>query len=195
MRTSTLLKRLPYLPVADAYCSEAGGRIFHRVPSSDSAAINGDASSPTYTATPQNYDGANDKDVEPFTIVEDMEWRRQMEKLQAAGTDGFVGEEIHFQSSTEQESRISVTERKGKLWEFARQLSDMGYVLDTNGYSTCFRVNRKQQTTVSAEDFDRLLHGEAIQCPSELATSTNLGCIDYYPVASGKKNWYVTYSM
>jgi hydroxymethylpyrimidine pyrophosphatase-like HAD family hydrolase len=56
-------------------------------------------------------------------------------------------------------------------------------VIDSKGYSTCFRVNRSQQTNVEAFDLVRNLI-----VPTELATSTNLGCIDFYPKDSGKKN-------
>ena len=194
MRTSTLLKRLPYLPLADAYCSEAGGRIFYARSNHDPT-INNIKNVPTYTATPKKYDGADPADLKPFTIVEDMEWRREMEQPHAAGTDGYVGAEINLlqdSSNSNVSHPIPVSERAGKLWEFAHKLTAKGFVLDTKGYSTCFRVNKKQQTSVSQEDFERLLRGECIvACPTELATSTNLGCIDYYPVARGKKKWYV----
>jgi len=61
-------------------------------------------------------------------------------------------------------------------------------VLDMESYSTCFRVNRKHQMESGMDKFDALLRGE-IERPLGLATSINLGCIDFYPVDSGKKNW------
>lgn len=184
MRTSTLLKRLPFLPKADAYCSEAGGRIFLR---KDAASDNDNNNQRSFNVKPESYEGAEARDLMPFDIVEDMEWRRKMQRVQAAGTDGYHGAELDLQTS--QEMPVPIADRVGTLWDFARHLSAKGYVLDTEGYASCFRVNRKQQTQVSNDDFEELLHGHVLECPPELGTSVNLGCIDYYPVESGKKNW------
>lgn len=157
------MSRLPYLPLADVYCSEAGGRIFF---------ASGDPTGESIRVDPNPYDGATEEDLKPFFLVEDIEWRTKMERADAAGMDGFLGAEV--------------SERSGKLWSHARKLEEEGFVLDTKGYSTCFRVNCKQQT--DGVDFDALLEGK-ISYPRELATSTNLGCVDFYPVDSGKKNW------
>jgi hypothetical protein len=183
MRASTLLARLPYLPKADAYCCEVGGRIFYPVKTSQQQKDEG----AFRRVQPVEYEGAEALDLEPFSLVEDMEWRRRMERKGAAGKDGFVSNEIT--DSPSQTSSIPVTERKGILWDHARRLTEQGFVLDTKGYSTCFRVNEKHQT--SKEKFLNLLLGGQIEYPPELATSINLGCVDYYPVSSGKKNWYV----
>jgi len=177
MRTSTLVKRLPYLPKADAYCAEAGGRIFYASTNPTEA---------SFRVDPRPYQGATQRDLEPFYLVEDLEWRRKMESIDAAGKDGFIGAELRT-SSDSSETPVSVSKRTGALWAHARELENQGYVLDTKGYSTCFRVNQKQQTS-SAADFDALLQGK-IDCPTELATSTNLGCVDFYPASSGKRNW------
>lgn len=174
MRTSTLINRLPYLPKADVYCSEAGGRIFYTSESPMGESVRVD---------PNPYDGATQEDLKPFFVVEDVEWRSKMERVDAAGMDGFVGAELKAESF---QTTVPVSERTGALWSHARNLEGKGFVLDTTGYSTCFRINRKQQT--GAVDFDALLQGK-ITCPGELATSTNLGCVDFYPIDSGKKNW------
>ena len=85
----------------------------------------------------------------------------------------------------------SLNERDGLLWDFARHLTEQGYVIDMKGYSACFRVNRKQQPkTMTDDDFAKLTDG-TIQPWEGLATSVNLSCVDYYPATSGKKNWYV----
>lgn len=206
MRTSTLLKRLPYLPRADAYCtcrhmsfddislllsvcvfidklsssfaihitgSEAGGRIFY--PSEPNT-------SDGNSFTPAPFDGCTPSDLTPFGLVEDLEWRRRMQRIDAAGMQGYG-------DSLGSEAKVPVQERNGLLWEYARTLTSMGYVLDTKGYSTCFRINRKQQTTISEDEFGALLSGK-VPRPAGLGTSTNLGCVDFYPVESGKKNWY-----
>jgi len=174
MRTSTLINRLPYLPKADVYCSEAGGRIFFAIENPTGESIRVD---------PNPFDGATQDDLKPFFIVEDIEWRSKMERDDAAGVDGFLGAELNSKSF---ETSVPASERAGALWRHARNLEKKGFVLDTKGYSTCFRVNRKQQT--EDVDFDALLEGK-ISCPGKLATSTNLGCVDFYPVNSGKKNW------
>lgn len=108
-----------------------------------------------------------------------------MEKPTAAGTEGFPD----YRKALGSEPAVPVAKRGGLLWDYARTLQSKGYVLDTNGYSTCFRVNRKQQTTISDEEFDALLSGQ-VPRPPALGTSTNLGCVDFYPIESGKKHWY-----
>lgn len=178
MRASTLFKRLSYLPRADAYCCEAGGRIFYPVTDGDQGC---------FRVQPQQYDGAQPGDLEPFYLTEDKDWRKAMERLDAAGKDGFVGNEL---DSNKDESRqpIPLSCREGALWSHARALMATGFVIDSKGYSTCFRVNREYQG--DAADLDLLVNGE-IGCPVVLSTSTNLGCVDFYPASSGKKNWYV----
>jgi len=45
----------------------------------------------------------------------------------------------------------------------------------------------QQQTKVSAEEFNAL---KSINVSDRgLATSVNLGCVDFYPRTSGKRNW------
>jgi hypothetical protein len=116
----------------------------------------------------------------PFTLVEDMEWRRRMSMLDAAGPDGFH----------DAKPQIPLDQRTGKLWEYALGLVNQGYVLDTNGYSTAFRVNRKMQPKHLLEGFDEFMEKCAMRqnVPQELGCSTNLGCVDVYPVNSGKEN-------
>ena len=103
-----------------------------------------------------------------------------MEQEYAAGPDRFGNHD----SAPDETS--SIEQRSGALWSFAKSLQEKGLVLDTKGYATCFRVNRNQQTTNGL--FDDLLSG-AISHPPELASSVNLGCIDFYPNISGKKHW------
>lgn len=185
MRSSTLLKRLPYLPRADAYCCEAGGRIYYPtiLPSSLNAS-QAEEDGTYHRIVPIPYDGADPSDLQPFFLQEDSQWRSLMERSDAAGLDGFAG-------SGDRVAPVPLEQRKGALWAFARLLKERGLVLDTQGYATCFRVNKNQQ--ISEESrllFDKLLSGE-IEHPTELATSVNLGCIDFYPAISGKKQWFV----
>lgn len=173
MRSSTLLKRLPYLPKADVYCCEAGGRIFYpaQLQSID-----------TYRVFPKAFNGAVSDDMEPFSLIEDMEWRKRIEQTSAAGMDGFIGSELNGNSDKE----ILFNDRKGCLWDFARSLVGRGFTIDAVGYCTCFRVNKSHQKHSSL--FDTLLTS-SIKVPSELAFSSNLGCVDFYPTISGKKKW------
>lgn len=84
------------------------------------------------------------------------------------------------------EEEVPIAQRQGHLWDFANQLvEEEGFVLDTKSYSTCFRVNKKHQTN---DKFDELLAGEIAHPEAKIGKSTNLGCIDFYPVLSGKEN-------
>jgi len=163
-RTSTLLTRLAFLPKADAYASEGGGRIFYPV---DLNSMEGDGYN-GFVVHPVKYDGASDddgdgqknNDLTPFGLREDMTWRTKMEETDAAGKDGYRGmdNEIRGISDDKKEAVVPVPEREGKLWEFAQTLLDRGFVIDSKGYSACFRVNRKHQTNgrITNEDFDSL---------------------------------------
>lgn len=182
MRTSTLLKRLPFLPLADAYCAEGGGRIFYRV-----TLDSGEDEAPSFVVYPEAYDGATPKDLQPFTLREDSTWRQKMEQPDAAGTDGFIGVEVDTDAAAD---AVPLKDRAGALWEYAQELVSQGYVLDIDDYATNFRVNRKQQTTKDAkENFQESLLAKTSTCPPGISTSTNLGCVDFYPSESGKKNW------
>lgn len=130
-----------------------------------------------------------------------MKWRALMEV--GAGKEGYAGNEAESARCEESddveclidyestfgfpEEEIPVSDRKGLLWDYARRLEQEGFVLDTKSYSTCFRVNKKHQTGEAIDGFEALLNGDVAH-PSELGKSTNLGCIDYYPTASGKRN-------
>ena len=173
-RASTLLSRLPYLPKADAYCCEAGGRIFY--PTDEVA-------EDSFKVIPEKYDGADEESLRPFSIVEDLDWRRKIEEK--AGPFGSVTlKDLAINPGLQ----ADINERNGLLWDFARSLAARGYVLDTKGYSACFRVNKKHQTTVSDDEFVSLLDGK-IKPYVGLASSINLSCIDFYPEESGKRNW------
>lgn len=185
MRTSTLLQRLPYLPRADAYCSEGGSRIFYPVTSTSREG----GRRPMHRVEPVPFEGATAEDVQPFYIEEDEKWRQRI--VAAVGDDGFRGNEIGPARGGEGDGSKPVRDRKGPLWDFANHLASLGYVVDATGYAACFRINRKHQP--ATVDFDSLLRRDgpsAFAVPPELGTSTNLGCVDVYSAMSGKKNWY-----
>lgn len=179
MRTSTFLNRLPFLPRADAYCTESGGRIFYPIPEDQDS-----AAAAAFVVKPKPFDGATPDDLKPFGIVEDLGWRTQLEQVGGPYQSPSLKELARNPAQVKE-----LKERDGLLWDFARDLVHKGFVLDTKGYSACFRVNRKQQETVSDEEFDALLEGK-IKPFDGLASSVNLSCIDFYPASSGKKNWY-----
>ncbi len=185
MRTSTLLKRIPFLPKADAYASEAGGRIFY--PLYELKEYQGTIIEPV------PYDDATEEDLSPFGLVEDLHWREEMSKESAAGSDGYQGDafDIFVNLVNREDCQVKdVVDRDSSLWEFAKALQEEGFTLDTKGYSCCFRVNIKQQTSeISEEQFSSLSKRDVSEFG--LATSVNLGCIDFYPKMSGKKNWCV----
>ena len=112
-----------------------------------------------------------------------MDWRKEVESI--VGGDGFIGGEL---DSDEAKAPVPLDERTGALWQHARMLKNDGFIVDTKGYAACFRINQKLQGP--SVDFDSLVNGMHA-CPSELATSTNLGCVDFYPASCGKKNWCV----
>lgn len=201
-RTSTLLNRLPYLPKADAYCTEAGGRIFYPT---DIDCCNEEIAQSQFTYTPVEYSGAaaDSEDLKPFGLQEDLTWRKRME-MGGAGTESFAGNEVLSNRCDESdevecmidydsvegfpfvEDEVPITQRQGHLWEFANRLvEEDGFVLDTKSYSTCFRVNKKHQQN---DKFDALLAGEIAYPEATIGKSTNLGCIDFFPAVSGKQN-------
>jgi len=201
MRTSTLLQRLPYLPRADAYCSENGGRIFYPVEEAldGDRKTNGDVDD-VFWVQPKKYNGngSNTKRDKRFGIREDKAWRQKM--TTAIGGDSFGSfslNEIYNNQNDPASTTMPLHERDGFLWDFARDLmATYGFVLDIKGYSTCFRVNRKQQTataaaTAAANPIQVLALLDNLPWVSRkgaIASSVNLSCIDFYPSCSGKKN-------
>jgi len=204
MRTSTLLQRLPYLPKADAYCSENGGRIFRLVQDEDE-----DETDNVIWVRPQKYFADNhdsnsdsnssddDDDDDPFRIREDLKWKRIMTSA-LSGTE----QEPAGPAPSGDFSSVPLVEREGPLWDFVRHLAEVhGVVPDYKGYSTCVRVRQKQQTLeawkrLSPQTFCERLRGllreheakhkREHEHPS-ISCSVNLGCVDFYPSASGKK--------
>jgi hypothetical protein len=182
MRTKTLFQRLSFLPFADAYCSENGGRIFYPQPilsaDEDNSMAEGDYDQngcyifrPAETTLPEEEQDKNttvtvteEKIPRLYRLVEDMGWRKQHDNNIAATGDQM----IHGTSL---------------LWDFASMLKSRGWVLDEQGYTSCFRVHQKRQV---APQFN--ISNLHLLLPKGLMVSTNLGCVDVYPDTSGKKN-------
>lgn len=210
MRTSTLLQRLPYLPRADAYCSENGGRIFYPVESNidddkdETKRIirsidSDDDESDIFWIHPKRYGhdgktkhGGDPHRNRPFAIREDKAWRKKM--TTSIGGDSFGPFSLQETFDDPATSSLSLNERDGLLWDFARDLIHKhDFVLDTKGYATCFRVNKKQQTSeavanIPPSEISALLNQSPWKDKATIASSVNLSCVDFYPSCSGKKN-------
>lgn len=130
-RYSTFVKRLPYLPRADAYVIENGGRIFYpredatestetRKGEDDSTVSNSSAvaseltsvvGDPLLTAHPES------------ALKEDLKWREKME--------GVTGPAFQDAKAPE--------DRDGPLWDLYREAVSEGFEVDTNTYYTMIR--------------------------------------------------------
>eukprot|EP00531_Pseudo-nitzschia_arenysensis_P004155 CAMPEP_0116132338 /NCGR_PEP_ID=MMETSP0329-20121206/9491_1 /TAXON_ID=697910 /ORGANISM="Pseudo-nitzschia arenysensis, Strain B593" /LENGTH=477 /DNA_ID=CAMNT_0003626839 /DNA_START=52 /DNA_END=1482 /DNA_ORIENTATION=+ len=220
MRTSTLLQRLPYLPRADAYCSENGGRIFYPIDASDETQDetkkiirsidrrgdddddNDGGDDDIFWIHPKRYKhqgnaekGGDPHRNRPFAIREDKAWRKKMKE--AIGGDFFGSYSLQETFDDPAASSMPLNERDGLLWDFARDLMyQHDFVLDTKGYATCFRVNKKQQTSEAAKESSPSKISAFLNSPpwneeskkESIASSVNLSCVDFYPSCSGKKN-------
>ena len=156
MRTSTFLQRLPFLPKADAYATENGGRIFY--PLDDNT--NNNNKKDTFWVKPKRFKGSTKDDLLPFGIYEDMDWKRKMINTKALGgsgngdgsNDGDADYTLNQILNDPSGSQKQLKECDGLLWDFARDLiHNKHFILDTKGYSTCFRVNRKHQNNQNNE--------------------------------------------
>ena len=155
-RSTTLFQRLPYLPRADAYVSESGGRIFY-----PNSSINDkvDGMVDGVFVHPQPYEGCPSSHLEPFTLVEDLLWRNEISNLDCAGTDGYsiLAPRAGSDGFSTLTPPLPIDQRSGKLWNHARSLQKKGFFLDSSGYATAFRVNRKHQEDDVASTFDEFL--------------------------------------
>ncbi|KAF8055736.1 hypothetical protein HT031_006640 [Scenedesmus sp. PABB004] len=98
-------------------------------------------------------------------LVEDLEWRQQL-----AAVAGPPGQDVR-----------PPLEREGVLWEWYRELHRQGWRLDSNSYSTCFRL------TPTPGRGEAELRAAVAAAPPGVASSVNLGVTDFYPAASGKQ--------
>lgn len=178
-RTPTLLQRLPFIPAADAYVSENGGRIFYPA---EVAKELGDEliASTARDEEEEEGDGGGEKQAGPATttplpvacpLVEDLAWRAQLQHVCGPASEEGKG--------------VPPEERTGSLWAFYRRLKEGGWRVDAQGYSTAFRVQGR--TAGDDEAAEAALRAVAASRPSGVACSTNLGVLDFYPARSGKE--------
>lgn len=120
-RYSTFASRLPYLPRADAYCIEDGGRIFYP--------------KETVTDKGEAEDGGSDGGEEsavgdpsltghaPSALREDLAWRAKMESITGGVSQDDKAPE----------------DRAGPLWDLYRKIVAEGFEVDTKSYYTMLR--------------------------------------------------------
>jgi len=76
------------------------------------------------------------------------------------------------------EDALPPLERAGALWDALRVFHAAGFVCDTRGYSTAFRVRCCPDSSRARKLLDDL--------PASLSWALNLCCIDVHPASSGK---------
>lgn len=126
-------------------------------------------------------------------------------RLHSAGPDGYDNI-LETNNLTQLNDNVIDERRRGRLWECAQSLIDQGYIIDTEGYATSFRINRKLQTNDDLlQNFDNFIADCCSGCgdgitnndnqrhqrniiSNDLGCSTNLCCVDVYPAMSGKRN-------
>jgi hypothetical protein len=102
VRESTFVGRLPYLPLADAYIIENGGRILY--PSAEAIAA-AEASTNGYATAPDR-----------STMTEDLQWRSSLEDVCGCADSN---------------DKCDAAQRVGPLWDLCRDLVSEGWHVDT----------------------------------------------------------------
>lgn len=127
-RYSTFVNRLPYLPRADAYVIENGGRIFY--PKKDVAAAVGNngepPSSSCETGEEEEKSAVGDPSLTAHAasaLTEDLKWRETMESATGPASQDAKAPE----------------DREGPLWDLYRKAVSEGFEVDTNTYYTMIR--------------------------------------------------------
>jgi hypothetical protein len=185
-RLPVLAARLPFLPAADAYVAENGGRIFYpRAPpptAGGGAAAAAAAAAPAAAAWPPSCSasragslaapgsssggGGGEASAQPLSLAdleEDTAWRTA---LVAAGPAA--------------DSALPPEARRGALWDAYRGLAAAGWAVDAEGYTANFRVRVRPPRTA----------GELLSAlralPPSLSFSFNMRAADVHPAAAGK---------
>jgi hydroxymethylpyrimidine pyrophosphatase-like HAD family hydrolase len=78
--------------------------------------------------------------------------------------------------------------RPGALWDWARLLVELGYLLDTRSYFYGFRVDLAKQRDAEHTDEARFVALIRSAMPEVLQSASNLGKRDFFPAVSGKGN-------
>ncbi len=140
------------------YISENGGRIFYPISlaeqDSTMSTVRKDTSPILLHVKPIVYDGMSQEDKKEFGIVEDLAWKKHLrlppqQQLQ----------ESHLESDVANINQLNYDEELlHSLQIVVETLEKRNFIIEKLGYSTCIRVNWKQQQQdlVSKEDFDQL---------------------------------------
>lgn len=188
-RYSTFANRLPYLPRADAYVIENGGRIFYPKEAVPDVGDNGDEK--TVPAASAVGDPSLTGHA-ASALEEDLEWRKRME--------GVTG-------PSSQDDRAPDL-RTGPLWDLYRRAVSEGFVVDTDTYYTMIRIkvvaggSGSSSTRSGGQDEEEEEEGRGGQpkggekamkrlltsLPPGLRVVTNFGMVDICPEGSGKHN-------
>lgn len=194
-RYSTFVDRLPYLPRADAYVIENGGRIFYpREQPLESTGLGEVEARGGLPAEFASLTGDPKLTAHPASALsEDLKWREELESVTGPAT----------------EDAKSPEERKGPLWDLYRRAVADGFEVDTKAYFTMFRIKIKgckkgqsgggsegEEDAVRAvgEGRDGVRGGEGAtkrlleSLPPGLGVVTNFGLVDICPERSGKHN-------
>eukprot|EP00903_Cladosiphon_okamuranus_P015018 g13896.t1 len=190
-RYSTLVSRLPFLPRADAYVIENGGRIFY--PKKKGA--DGEAE-PSEKAEVAGAQGEEESAVGDPTLTahaasaleEDLKWREMMESATGPASQDAKAPE----------------DREGPLWDLYRKAVAEGFEVDTNTYYTMIRIKVKTGGSNKRSREDAEGGGEEEEkeerggekamkkildsLPPSLRVVTNFGLVDICPLRSGKHN-------
>lgn len=137
-RYSTLVNRLPFLPRADAYVIENGGRIFYprkkAAEPGDAAASSGGGEPSSEVAAAGGGEGEAEKEESAVgdptltahaasALTEDLKWRETMESATGPASQDAKAPE----------------DREGPLWDLYRTAVAQGFEVDTNTYYTMIR--------------------------------------------------------
>ncbi len=122
-RYSTLVNRLPFLPRADAYVIENGGRIFYP---RKKAAASGDAAGEGEGEAEKEESAVGDPTITAHAasaLTEDLKWRETMEDASGPASQDAKAPE----------------DREGPLWDLYRTAVAQGFEVDTNTYYNMIR--------------------------------------------------------
>lgn len=195
-RYSTFVNRLPFLPRADAYVIENGGRVFYpkEAVSQGGEAKQADGNTESDSAGSSAVGDPALTGHPAAALTEDLKWREQMESV-----TGPAAQDVK-----------DPTDREGPLWDLYRRAVAEGFEVDTNTYYTMLRIkvktgNSKKRSRDAAEGGDggeeeqggeeeEEKGGEAAMkrlldsLPPGLLVVTNFGMVDICPERSGKHN-------
>ncbi|CAM9816863.1 unnamed protein product [Hapterophycus canaliculatus] len=209
-RYSTFVNRLPYLPRADAYVIENGGRIFYPKRERGSGGGGGGGGSGDGVGGvggASSCEAAGEEAQEEESAVgdatltahaaaaltEDLKWRETME-----GATGPASQDTKAPG-----------DREGPLWDLYRKAVSEGFEVDTNTYYTMIRIKVKtgssktpsggageegtgdgkpQEAGEEERGGEKAMKRMLDSLPSGLRVVTNFGLVDICPERSGKHN-------